>query len=324
MPINDDFDAFYRKQLATPPPPAPPSAGRGRTAPVEDDADRLLKKYGAPAAAPAPTAASASSPRDEDLDWQQRAGKGVAKSLAETATAIPQLANAGIRYFSPSTASQLDEMAEQIPGVKRMEKFAAEPSTSWAETGGRIGGELAQVLPGAGAAKLAPWLAKVAPQAMVKPVFAAGRGFTAAPRTLPTAAANTAEAAARGAAGGAITDPQHPARGAAIGAGTAGLAGVAGQALRSQVGQWLSDHLARYGPSVAIHEAARLFGVPVDWVYAIGIPHLLRWHSSPYARALGGAGRATADVTGQVLQAVPPVMAGAGAGEGARRLEGRR
>lgn len=68
-----------------------------------------------------------------------RAGQGVAKFGAGAVTGLPRLANAGIGLISPRLSESLGDLAEKVPGVKRMENFAAAPSESKAENLGYYG-----------------------------------------------------------------------------------------------------------------------------------------------------------------------------------------
>jgi hypothetical protein len=116
--------------------------------------DDYLKEIGAPpvgGAAPAASApASASSPGHvptyDELDYQQKAGQGVAKFGAQALTGIPRAINAGIGLASPNLREKLGDLAERVPGVKRMEAFAASPSEGGWETAGNVAATGASML----------------------------------------------------------------------------------------------------------------------------------------------------------------------------------
>ena len=339
------------------------------------DLDKFLKDIGEEPADRAkpldrPDAAAEPTRSAGKLDWQQRAGKGVAKSLAGTVTGIPRVINAGIGLASPSLRNTLGDLAEQIPGVKRMEDFAAEPSESWAETFGRLGGEGAQLLLGPGELKLGEKLAgKTLPgtfkagegfaaeegarvagkAASVKPgmdipgkfvsnvgkasrgrkgfrggkPFAFGRAAAGAP--FIEKAGNAAEIAARGGVAGAVADPSNPGAGFALGAGTAGLAPLAGQFLRSGAGQYIAGHAPRYAAAAAVTGLGHTLGIPAHWLWTVGLPALVeRWHS-PVAQKIARGGKKAADYAGRALQVDPRVTGGlTGAGADAMKRMRRK
>ena len=73
--------------------------------PRDPEVDKLLYgDAGPPGTSKGGGAKPSAGPSDDQLDWQQRAGKGVAKSLAATATGIPRAINAGIGLVAPETS----------------------------------------------------------------------------------------------------------------------------------------------------------------------------------------------------------------------------
>jgi hypothetical protein len=280
------------------------------------DLDKYLKSIGEKPIAetstePMAVATAGSGPSDEHLDWQQRTGKGLAKSLASTATSIPRAINAGIGLVSPETQEKLGTAAEQIPGVKRMEDFAAEPSTSWAESAGNWAGTGAQLLAGPGELEIGAKLASMFPKA----TFAGrGMGFVAKPRPWVHNLGQAAEYAGRGAVAGAVTDPNDPGAGAALGAATGGLTPVAGRALRSRMGEWMGGMIARHGPVAAINAVAYHLGVPAHYLWETGFAQAFLWHRAPLGQPLERYGRRGAQGLGQLMMRSDPRIPGAAAG----------
>lgn len=273
-----------------------------------------------PGTAPAATAAAApASDPNPTPDWQRSMGKGVAKSLAGTATALPKLANEGIRLASPGLADKLSDLAERVPGVHRMEEFAQEPSDNWAETAGYLGGEAGQLLMGPGELK---WGAKLASK-FPKAVWGGpGQGFKAVARPWLERTGRSAEGVVRGGAAGAITDPQDPAAGAVGGAALGGLAPSVGALAKSQAGQWMGGVAARNVPWAALAAVADHMGVPREWLWTAGLPELLRWYHSPVGRRLTQAGRSMARAGGRGIERADPRIAGGLAGSAGEAVEG--
>jgi hypothetical protein len=230
-------------------------------------------------------------------------GRGVAKSLAGTATGIPRAINAGIGLFDPAARQSLGAMAERVPGVKRMEQFAAEPSQSWAETAGYAGATGAQLLAG---------------PTQLPGKFAAGQGFV---RTAPSRAGTAISVPARGAAGGAATDPENPGAGAVTGALTAGLTPGLGALAQSRAGQYVANNAMRGTTALAVTSIAEAAGLPAHWLWAVGIPELIRFYHSPLGSKLGAAGERGAVKVGGALQRALPTAVGGAAGSAAGAVE---
>lgn len=77
-------------------------------------------------------------PRDEDLDLQQRAGKGVARGLATDTQEALRLA----QHFNPEGAASFKQAHPILTDIARqLRRFSEQPSTSWAESIGELGGE---------------------------------------------------------------------------------------------------------------------------------------------------------------------------------------
>ena len=202
-------------------------------------------------------------------------------------------------------------MAERIPGVKRMEEFAAEPSTSWAETAGNFAGEGAQLLAGPGELK---WGAKLASQFPKATYGGQTLGFFAKQRPWVKAIGTGAEYAGRGAAAGAMSDPEDPGAGAALGAITGAATPAAGRAMRSQVGQFLGAQMARGGPYAAIDALAVALGLPPHALWNTGLAELILWQHAPGGSWLGKQGRLGARKLGRLFYRSDPRIPGAAAG----------
>lgn len=224
-------------------------------------------------------------PTDDELDWQQRAGKGVAKGLTNVGFQAEHLG----RYFMPS----LDRIAKAVVSPetrKRLREFANEPSSGIAESVGEIGGEALPTM-FAPVGKLASVASKVLPQA--------GR--------VGTIAANAAERAGLGAAGGALGDPEHPGQGAVTGAAGALAAPIGGAALRSPLGRMAGQLAAAEGAYYGAHE---LTGIPFHPFLGPAIV----WHSSPVGKTLRRFGNAVVDQTGKIIGHINPATVGYAAG----------
>lgn len=289
--------------------------------PTNDDIEQLLKKYRKPAdpkkpeidlpppAAPRtlPTSSAAPAAHDTWLDrankWGDEADTGILKRFAGAATGIPRAINAGIGLVAPSLSAKMGDLAEQVPGVKRMQEFAAEPSQSWPETIGGLGG--LAVMGGVPKAAAAP------------AVYAGGGKFIPGMAPPISRTAKLAEATARGAAAGAATDPDSPGTGAIVGGATAGLAPVAGQVMRSSAGQAAIGHAVRTIPAGIATGLASHFGLPKEWLLGVGLPALVQTYHSQSGTKIADVGKAAARKIGRKLQRLPSTAVGAGAGEAA-------
>jgi hypothetical protein len=217
------------------------------------------------------------TPTDDELDWQQRAGKGVAKGLTNVGFQAEHLA----RYFFPS----LDRLAKTaVPAEtrKRLREFADEPSSGIAESVGRVGGE-------------------ALPTAFAPTGFLGGKAATG----LVGTGLRAAERAAGGAAGGALADPEHPGQGAVAGAAGAVAAPIGGAAFRSPLGRMVGQLGAGEG---AYYGAHHLTGIPFHPFLGPAIV----WHSSPVGRSLRRVGNAIMDQAGKIIGHINPATVGYG------------
>jgi hypothetical protein len=122
------------------------------------DIDSFLKKQGYTGGGGGDRSASSAQSEDEGSTAAD-VGRGLTKSLAGTAVAIPRLANAGVGLFSSRWRNKLGDLAESVPGVKSLEGFADSPNKNWGESAGYWGGEGLQLF-GGGALDLARGAAK--------------------------------------------------------------------------------------------------------------------------------------------------------------------
>lgn len=316
--------------------------------PRDAEFDKLMYGSAGPpkgvASAP-PATETAASDISGGLDPSGRVGRGSAKSIAGTAVALPRLANQAIGLASPSLRDRLGDLAERIPGVKRLERFADEPFQSAEEKAGYYGTEGAQFLFGPGELKLGAKLLGKLPKAAkfsskaaegAAPARAAESFVAEAPggekvlslkgegpipggrqafEPVTHPAARTAERgidfAARGALAGAITDPQDPGTGAVTGAVTGGALPLAGKALQSKPGQWIAGQIARRGPYAAIDAIAQSIGIPSHLLWETGIAEAILFYHAPGGKILDPAGRKAASWLGRALTRTNPLASGA-------------
>jgi hypothetical protein len=265
---------------------------------------------------------------NELLEIPKELGRGVLKGGAITATDIGRTANLPFRYFSPDAADTLAGYAQQIPGVQQMNEFADEEYQSFPE-------ELASGLTQGALMFLGPGelrLGNLAEQAASRNLWKVGipqsvRGakgrMVANPRFatgkyVAKTTGDIAEASGRGAVGGVIQDPEHPAHGAEVGAATGPIGPLVHGALGNTMARWVATH----GPAEAIlFGAHKLIGTP--WFPGMSLAaHALRWGSSPLNKALRRGGLATANALRAGASAVPSQAYGAGAGAAAAAIEG--
>ena len=275
-------------------------------------------------------------PRDEDLDWQQRAGKGVARGLATDVQELARLA----QHFNPAAAARFKQEHPNVTNVMRqLRSFSEQPSTSWSESIGEAFGESlpTSFMPlgwGSKAAARAvnPLLARTGVRAaqpaqtvakyirspgpgspghwvqqVVSPAVPGSSGYLTKggryAKGLAKKVGTAGEIGAYGGLGGALADPEHPGQGAKAGAAGA-VAGKAGSKFfRSRWGQHLGDILAREGTYRVLHD---MFGIPY---YPLAGP-LIIWRSSPIGKVLRKVGGNIVDQTGRVVGAVNPMAAG--------------
>lgn len=270
-------------------------------------------------------------PPPDELDWQQAAGRGVAKEGASLLTGAAHLANRGLGLVAPETSRKLGDLAERVPGVRQMEEFAAEPYQSFAEG---VGGTALDVF-GAGATPelgLGRGISALANK--IAPTMRYVRGARGGARLVPTTfgkitgkAATAAETAGKGAIGGAVANPDDPVTGAEIGAAAgAAIPGVGG-AMRSPVGQFFGGSLARSLPSAALGAGIgyRHGGVEGGIEGALtgaaihGVHHSIRSYHSPVGHWLHSFGKKAFDKAGRFIGYIHPLTGGIIAG---RALDG--
>jgi hypothetical protein len=247
-----------------------------------------------------------------DNDWTIRATVGASKALAS----IP----IGLSRLAATISPRLGELAKQTRGsypdmdraISALEEHVDAPSRSRAESIGYGAGLLgsAALTPGIGASKVA---------ARAFPAIYTRAGFA---QPFPRAAAftrgvgSTVDTAAKGAIGGAISDPENPGTaalgGAVLGPAAKGL-GVAMQTRGAQkIGAHALPHALLAAP--AYHMLTSM-GVPAH--LAFGVFPALTWYHFPSAAPFRRAGATIIDATGRVIAAIPPSLLGYFGGQGA-------
>jgi hypothetical protein len=219
---------------------------------MPDDGDAYMKSIGYPQGGKAgkPTAVAAADPTDSGqgilapgpMEGVQR---GIAKGAAELGVGAARLAGKGIGLVSPNTQSELGELAQRVPGAKQLEAFADRPYADPGEMVGDIGLNLATAA-GVGPTRIPGLVKGLAGRIAPTSQYARGVGWIPTRFGRVAAGAGTAtEAAAKGAVGGAIADPDDPGTGAAAGAiGGAVPVGV-GHFMQTPTGGYLGGALAR-------------------------------------------------------------------------------
>lgn len=282
---------------------AAPAASPGLLAPLGETAamvHRAVAGEGAPGR----------TPTYAEMDWQQRAGQGAAREMARLGIGAGRLAG----QFLPTTVRRtLGDLAGQVPGVKRMEDFAAAPAEGPMEYLGQGAADIATagLTPSLRLGDLAAKAVTRTAPVWVNPLGAGGRWMAGAANPGTRAAArlagNIAERAGTGAVGGAIMDPEDPLTGAEYGAGGSVGAAALGRAMQSQFGQNLGGTLMRYLPASAAYALLHHLGVGElgavgGGALAHGVAHGIRGYHSPMGRALHGVGTAAAERTGTAIE----------------------
>lgn len=246
------------------------------------------------------------APTYEEMGWQGRLGQGAMREMARLGVGAGRL----IGKLSPS----LGDYAERVPGVKRMEEFADAPAEGGWEYPGMALGDIAAagLVPGGAAGRIASAIPRV-------PTFVRGAGFV--PRMTKTAqvlsnptvqkAAGAVETLGKGAAGGAIMNPDDPVRGAEFGAGGAVAGGALGKALTSRFGSNLGGTLARYLPAgvaaaLLHHFGASELGSLGGGAVAHGITHSIRGYHTPAGSLLHRLGSRGTRKAGQAAKELLP------------------
>lgn len=247
------------------------------------------------------------------LGMRTQMGLGGAKALAGTAYGIGSLAT----YMSPSLGNMVESLRKSYPGIsKRMDDIAdfansenktlAESSGYWATVAG-----LSRFAPGMGwkgaASRIVgainpprfvrgPWgsyWASAAPTATTRTIQAVGTG---------------ADAATKGAIGGAVANPDDPKTGAIGGAILGPLPGAASAAMRSPAGRYYGSHALPWMTAVAAEHMATSLGIPGRM--AATVFPLLVWYRSPASGPLHRAGSSIFDYGGRLVATIPPAAMG--------------
>jgi hypothetical protein len=254
-----------------------------------------------------------------EMDWQQAAGQGVAREGAAALTGAGRLASKVVPEGVSNFVSE--------HGGQRLANFADAPAEGPAEYIGSGGLDVALggMVPSLKLGQLAARALPASRPIWINPLGAGGRWMTqqAYPkaRAALRAGGNAAEAAGKGAAAGALTNPDDPAAGAEAGAGAALGGRALGGALRSHTGQEIGGALSRYGiPSGIGYMLGGLPGAGMGGgLGAIAAQvgkagrHTAHRYYSPLGQSLDRFGRAAFDRTGRFLGYLPATV-GAEAG----------
>jgi hypothetical protein len=219
-----------------------------------------------------------------------------------------------------------------------MEEFADAPAEGPAEYVGQAaadvagGGMLPALRLGSRAAAMIP---RTVTPSSVQPIWNMGqwigRTTPAVVKTYPRArtiargGGNLAEAAGKGAVGGAVTDPNDPVSGALHGAEGAVGGRALGGALRSRPVQEIAGALSRYGiPSGIGYALGGLPGAATGGGLGMianeagrAARHTAHRYYSPVGQTLDRFGRAVFDSTGRFLGYLPATVGGEAARVGA-------
>jgi hypothetical protein len=234
--------------------------------------------------------------------------RGMAKGAAEFGVGATRLAGKGLGLISPGAQSKLGELAEQVPGVPRLEQFADRPYTDLAEAAGDLGGS---ILSG-GAIERGITTGLVRGVDALTPLARMTRTPAGQLTFVPTTAgkitkyaAPAAGAVGAGAAGGIAGDPEDPVTGAEVGAATGFVPGAVGRGMRSRAGQYLGGSLARSAAGAAMHGAA-----PGAGLFAHGLRHTVVSYHSPMGQWLQKFGKGLFDQGGRLIGWINPLTGG--------------
>jgi hypothetical protein len=295
-------------------------------------ADDYMKEIGYPQGGKAgkPTAVAAADPTDDGqgilapgpLEGVQR---GIAKGAAELGVGTARLAGKGLGLIAPQARSELGELVQRVPGEKQLEAFADRPYADPGEMAGDIGLNLATA-GGVGATRIPGLVKGLAGRIAPTSQYVRGIGWIPTRFGRIAAGAGTAtEAAAKGAVGGAIADPDDPGTGAAVGAVGGALPLGLGQGMRTSTGQYLGGALARGAAGAAAGGGVGyLFGGPggaqrgaeAGGLGALGhglmhgTRHTVVSYHSPVGRWLQKFGKGLFDKSGRLIGWINPATGG--------------
>jgi hypothetical protein len=233
--------------------------------------------------------------------------RGMAKGAAEFGVGATRLAGKGLGLISPGAQSKLGELAEQVPGVTRLEQFADRPYTDLAEAAGDLGGSMLS----GGAIERGLTTGIVRGVEAITPLarYARGAGgMSVVPTTagkITKYAAPAAGAVGAGVAGGIAGDPQDPVSGAEVGAATGFVPGAVGRGMRSRAGQYLGGSLTRSAAGAAMHGA-----LPGAGLFGHGLRHTVVSYHSPVGQWLQKFGKGLFDKGGRLIGWINPVTGG--------------
>ena len=241
------------------------------------------------------------------LKWYQQAYEGATRGLSGlAATALKYGA-----YATPlqGAAPEIAEWAQEQPFIQDLQRHAEEPdATAW-ETAGNIAAQIGgtAAIPGFGTGTAAErGLLALANRLPMTYVRRYGMFPSALSRYLTQAAKPTGQAvtrATKGAAGGALSDPEHPGTAAAGGALVGSVPIPAKKALSGKVGRTLAELAAVEGTYYGAHKATGLnyyplLGPALVWRSGLFGPKLRRLGDHIIAQVAKTAGRVPAGTAG--------------------------
>jgi hypothetical protein len=246
-------------------------------------------------------------------DWTIRATVGASKALASIPVGIARLAG---------NVPQLADIAERVrktypmadQTIRNLEGFVDSPSRSWAETAGYGIGTIAGFAgtPGVGAERAAAWALPRFWSRFPPYAFRGGQFVTTPAARIGNAAGTAARATdtvAKGAIAGAVSDPDHPLEGAAMGAAGGAVPGVLSPAMRSRTMRSLGGSMAASMGGEAILQLMLKQSVP--WYAIWPVVHNVRWHTRPVGAMLHRVGNNIVDQAGRIVGEIPGGSAGA-------------
>ena len=263
-----------------------------------DEAPKTAPTGEAPAATDGGLGLHAGGTPYEQMSVKGKLGQGVVHGMADIATGAGRLASKAL----PESVSNF--VSEH--GGQRVADFSDQPYAGPLEMAGSALGQGASMMMGGGEMRLGELLARNLPKnipylQMAKYFGGPWRGWGINPaftraQKVAKVGGDVAEAGARGAAGGAIANPENPGQGAAVGAAAAPLGPLVKGAVHSPLGRFLGEHGA---PSAAYAAAHAATGIPFHPLGAA-----ITWHSSPLGRKLRRLGSRIVDEFGDLVGTV--------------------
>jgi hypothetical protein len=207
-------------------------------------------------------------------DWDPLSQKHLGGEIARGEGKALGSLGLGAAKLAGHAFPSINKAIADSPSAQQLQQFVDQPPESAAETVGNVMTQGATMMAGPGWARAAGYIPKAYRYAR--------------------AGVEGVEAAAKGALGGAVANPDDPKTGAMSGAAGSMLPGALGQGLRSApvkfMGRWML-------PETAWALLHGYTGVP----FYSGLGPLVAWHTSPFGRALRNTGEKIVDQTGRLI-----------------------